>query len=85
MNLDKLVCEGPRNKLLGKLTERSRLLGKYEAAHPATVERVLAALDAVGPSEAGDVIQSLLWELVTTEQLAAQLSEMLAENERSPG
>jgi hypothetical protein len=80
--LEQAVCDGSENKLLAQLEKRSRLLNRHEAAHPMTVERVLAALDAIGPSEAGDVIQSLLWAKVKSDHLAAALSDQMAEIDR---
>lgn len=73
--MEQAVCDGPENQLLARVKVRVRLLNSHEAAHPVTVERVLAALDAVGPSEAGDVIQSLLWKKVQSDHLAASLSD----------
>lgn len=77
--MEQTVCNGPENKLLARLERRPRLLDRHEAAHPMTVERVLAALDAVGPSEAGDVIHSLLWKKVQADHLAASLSDAMNE------
>jgi len=77
--MEQAVCDGPENKLLARLETRERLLNRHEAAHPATVERVLAALDAVGPSESGDVIHSLLWKKVQSDHLAANLSDAVNE------
>ena len=77
--MESVVCSGADNALLGRLEKRARILGKYVAAHPMTVERVLAELDATGPSEAGDVIQSLLWEKVQADHLSACLSDQMRE------
>lgn len=79
--MEAIVCDGADNALLGRLIGRKRLLGKYEAAYPVTVERVLAALDVIAPSEAGDVIHSLLWRMVTADHLSASLSDMLSERD----
>lgn len=76
-NMELVVCNGPNNALLAKLVDRARLLGKYTAAHPVTVERVLADLDRLGPSESGDVIHSLLWAAVEAQHRAAVMADML--------
>ena len=84
VTMESVVCGGAENALLARLTSRTRILGKYVAAHPVTVERVLRALDVSGPSEAGDVIHSLLWACVEAQHRAAVMADMLAEIDATP-
>lgn len=49
------------SSLLKDVGSRERLLPIDAALDPTVVRRVLLNLDALGPSEVGDVIQSLLW------------------------
>lgn len=49
------------SSLLKEVENRSRLLSIDAALDPSVVRRVLLSLDEQGASEAGDVIQSLLW------------------------
>ena len=67
----------PYNAILRENEHRQRLLGCDEAHHPATIRRVLAELDANGPSEAGDVVQSLVWWVVLADQRAARFVDEL--------
>lgn len=50
------------NDLLKEWQDRFRILGRDAAIHPYVLRRVMAALDKAGPSEAGDCIQSLVFE-----------------------
>ena len=63
------------NDVLRDFSNRERTVGRDRAAHPGFVAKVLADLDAVGPSVAGDVIQSLVFSL----QVAMNRAEMFAE------
>lgn len=69
--------ERPDSELLNALQDRPRMLGRDEAHHPATVQRVLGALDASGPSEAGDVIHSLLWRCAILDNRAQRFAKEL--------
>lgn len=75
------VVDGPYNKLLGDLARRKMILRRHESSHPVTIARVMAALDADGPSEAGDVIHGLLYAMVNAEHRAAVMSDCLGECE----
>jgi len=79
--LELIACAGAHNRLLAEISERSRLLGRDVASHPKTVRRVLADLDSKGPSEAGDVIHSLLFELALAQVRAARFADELPERE----
>lgn len=57
------VSESPYNGLLREWQYRARTMGRDVAIHPATLARVLADLDKTGKSEAGDCIQSLVFEI----------------------
>jgi hypothetical protein len=72
----------PYNALLRDYEHRSRLLGRDVAHHPRTIRRVLDALDASGPTEAGDVIQSLVWRLVLAKLRADRFVKELWECEQ---
>lgn len=70
----------PYNEILRENEQRRRLLGRDVAHHPVTIRRVLAEhRRANGLSEAGDVIQSLVWRLVLADQRAARFSDELCD------
>ena len=80
----------PEKQLLRDLQDRLRLLDRDVACEASTVRRVLAELDAKGPSEAGDVIHSLLWlSLLNAERANRFAKELCAqkwggENAKAP-
>lgn len=78
---ERSVVDGPYNKLLGDLLRREMILRRHESSHPVTIARVIAALDANGPSEAGDVIHGLLYAMVNAEHRAAVMADLLGECE----
>ena len=63
MMSDDTKIESPYNALLRQWQFRNRLTPRDVASHPQTLGRVMAEIDQVGPSEAGDCIQSLVFEL----------------------
>ena len=65
------------NDILRDNTGRACLLGRDVAHHPKTIRRVLEELDSTGPTEAGDVIHSLVWRLVLEERRAARFADEL--------
>lgn len=56
---------------------RPRILDRDDACEASEVARVLASLDALGPSEAGDVIHSLLWRAALAENRAQRFAQEL--------
>jgi len=58
-----LVSESAYNKLLREWQPRKRMIPRDIASHPITLRKVMAELDALGQSKAGDCIQSLVFEL----------------------
>lgn len=58
--------------VLGKISGRSRKLARDEAVRPAVIERILSELG--DESEAADVIESLLFYLVLTEERSQRLA-----------
>ena len=69
--------ESPYNALLREWRGRVRTTGRDVASHPQTLRRVMAALDAGGPSEAGDCIQSLVFELEIARNRAQRFADEL--------
>lgn len=65
------------NQLLHEWQDRPRLLGRDTGHHPQTLRRVVAELDAGGPSEAADCIQSLVFELEIVRNRANRFAEEL--------
>lgn len=61
--------------LLVDVQDRTRQLDRDVALHHTVVRRVLAELDAQGPSEAGDVIHSLLWHSVLLNKRADRFAQ----------
>ena len=57
------MSESPYNTLLRDWQYRARTMGRDVAIHPKTLARVLSDLDQTGKSEAGDCIQSLVFEI----------------------
>ena len=58
--------------LVNQLQNRVRLIGRDEALELSKVEDALAALDALGPSEIGDIVHSLLWRTTLLEDRASR-------------
>lgn len=67
--------------MLANLNERPRILDRDEAHHLTTVHRVLAELDVKGPSEAGDVIHSLLWRCAIVDGRARRFANELKKSQ----
>lgn len=67
------------NELLTEIKERTRIIDRDVAHHPDTVRRVLSGLDAAGPSEAGDVIHSLLWRCAILEDRSRRFGKALSQ------
>ena len=63
------------NDVLRDFSNRERTVGRDRAAYPGFVAKVLADLDAIGPSVAGDVIQSLVFNL----QVSINRAEMFCD------
>jgi hypothetical protein len=72
------VNADPHGDLLRDLVDRPRILDRDVAHHHTSVRRILAALDAAGPTEAGDCIHSLFWRMILAEQRAARFARELA-------
>jgi len=69
------VSESPHNALLREWQHRVRTMGRDVAHHPKTLRSVMADLDAIGPSEAGDCIQSLVFELQIARSRAQRFAD----------
>ncbi len=63
----------PYNELLKEWKSRERMIGRDTASHPITLKRILNDLDSYGCSEAGDAIQSLVFEIVIARNRAERL------------
>lgn len=72
-----LDSESPYNALLREWQHRQRTIGRDVGHHPRTLLRVMGALDAIGPSEAGDCIQSLVFELQIQKNRVQRLADEL--------
>lgn len=66
------------NRLLLDWRGRQRVLAAGEAAWPMHLRRIVAALDASGPSEAADCIHSLVFELTLARQIAVDVGRAAA-------
>lgn len=69
--------ESPHSALLREWQHRERTMGRDVAHHPQTLRRVMADLDALGPSESGDCIQSLVFELEIARNRAKRFADEL--------
>jgi len=71
------VDESPHNALLREWQFRHRVMPRDVASHPKTLGRVMAEMDTDGPSEAGDCIQSLVFELQIARERAKRFADEL--------
>jgi len=67
--------ECPYQTLLRDWQRRPRMMGRDQASHPLTLRMVMEELDKQGRSEAGDCIQSLVFELHMAKNRNERLSE----------
>lgn len=72
-----MVRESPYNALLREWQRRPRTMGRDVASHPITIRRIMETLDANGPSEAGDCIHSLVFELQIAMNRAQRFADEL--------
>ena len=76
---------GTHDALLSEWRDRPRTLPRDVASHPITLRRVMDDLDATGRSEAGDCIQSLVFELQIARNRAERIAgELMSIDAREP-
>jgi len=72
------VPEHGFGNLLTEIVNRPRILDRDSALEPDVIRTVLAALDAEGPSQVGDVLHSLLWRAQLLDNRAKRFGQELS-------
>ena len=68
-------------KLLNEWSDRKRVLGREQAAHPTVLRRVVAELDDCGHPQGSDAIQSLIWHQAVVDNRARLFGEAMQKAE----